>query len=188
MIILSKVVSFLPINSGLFLFTVSAAFIVQYSPVKEDDTMISVSGIFIFFAGYKVNNGMFYRCSEEDTFVVDLFDLSLKRRLVSALRSGSILHRIFRYNDQDDPYDSPNKARIVEKPSIASTSSYQFGGDRMIKAQRGVLERQSLEGNCLSADGELSSCEFFFLPVFDNDTLLPSEFNPSWRQVSKLQH
>ena len=36
-----------------------------------------------------------------------------------------------------------NKARIVEKPSIASTSSYQFGGERMIKAQRGVLEWQS---------------------------------------------
>lgn len=42
------------------------------------------------------------------------------------------------------PYDSPNKARIVEKPSIASTS-YQFGGEQMIKTQRGVLERQSLE-------------------------------------------
>ena len=43
----------------------------------------------------------------------------------------------------------------------------------MIKAQRGVLERQSLEDNCLSADGEemSSACEFF-LPVFANDSLL----------------
>ena len=78
-------------------------------------------------------------------------------------RKHSAAHGVQIYNGQDDPYDSPNKARIVEKPSIASTSSYQFGGERMIKAQRGVLERQSLEENCLSADGEdmSSSCEFF---------------------------
>lgn len=31
------------------------------------------------------------------------------------------------------------------KPSIASTSSYKFGGEWMIKAQRGLLEQQSLE-------------------------------------------
>ena len=78
-------------------------------------------------------------------------------------RKHSAAQEIRIYNDQDDPYDSPNKARIVEKPSIASTSSYKFGGDRMIKAQRGVLERQSLEDNCLSADGEemSSDCKFF---------------------------
>jgi serine/arginine repetitive matrix protein 2 len=35
MIILSKVVSFLPINSGLFLFTVSAAFIVQWKKIIQ---------------------------------------------------------------------------------------------------------------------------------------------------------
>jgi hypothetical protein len=51
-------------------------------------------------------------------------------------------------------HDSPNKARIVEKPSIASTTSHTFGGERMIKAQRGLLERQSLEDSCLIADGE----------------------------------
>jgi serine/arginine repetitive matrix protein 2 len=63
----------------------------------------------------------------------------------------------------EDPYDSSNKARIVEKPSIASNSSYQFGGERMIKAQRGLLERQSLEDSCLSADGEemANACELF---------------------------
>jgi hypothetical protein len=61
------------------------------------------------------------------------------------------------------PYDSPNKAQILEKPSIASTSLYQFGGEQMIKAQWGVLEWQSLEDNCLSAEGEeiLGACEFF---------------------------
>jgi len=59
------------------------------------------------------------------------------------------------------PHDSPNEARIVEKPSFAS--SYKFGGDRMIRAQRGLYERQSLEDSCLVADGEdLSmSCKCF---------------------------
>jgi serine/arginine repetitive matrix protein 2 len=49
---------------------------------------------------------------------------------------------------------TPNKARIIEKPSIVSTTSSEFGGERMIKARRGVLERQSLEESCLIADGE----------------------------------
>jgi hypothetical protein len=53
-----------------------------------------------------------------------------------------------------DDCDSPNKPQIVPKPSIASTSSYKFGGERMIKAQRGLLARESLEENCLVADGE----------------------------------
>src|SRR5271155_3816899 len=60
---------------------------------------------------------------------------------------------------QDDLYDSNKKTHITEKPSIASTSS-QFGGERMIKAQ--LLEQQSLEDHCLSADGEemSSSCQY----------------------------
>ena len=68
-----------------------------------------------------------------------------------------------KFKGQDDLYDSNKKTHITEKPSIASTSS-QFGGERMIKAQRGLLERQSLEDHCLSADGEemSSSCSYFF--------------------------
>ncbi len=59
---------------------------------------------------------------------------------------------------------SPSKARIVEKPLISSTSSFQFGGERMIRAQRGLLERQSLEDSCLIADGEdISGCEFYYI-------------------------
>jgi serine/arginine repetitive matrix protein 2 len=49
---------------------------------------------------------------------------------------------------------SPNKARVIEKPSIVSTTSSKFGGERMIRARQGVLERQSLEGSCLVAEGE----------------------------------
>lgn len=61
---------------------------------------------------------------------------------------------------------SSNKARIVEKPSIASTSSFQFGGERMIRAQRGLLERQSLEDSCLIADGEdMSGCKSCYIQI-----------------------
>jgi hypothetical protein len=50
---------------------------------------------------------------------------------------------------------SPDEARVVvQKPSIASTTSSKFGDERMIKAKTGVLERQSLEESCLIADGE----------------------------------
>ena len=78
-------------------------------------------------------------------------------------RKHSAAQGIQIYNTKDDPYNSPNNAQVVEKRSIASTSLYQFSGDRMIKAQRGVLEWQSLEDNCLSADGEevSSACNFF---------------------------
>ena len=55
---------------------------------------------------------------------------------------------------------SPDKV-ILSKPSIASTSSYQFGGERMIMARKGLLARQSLEESALMAQGEdlLASCE-----------------------------
>lgn len=54
-------------------------------------------------------------------------------------------------------HESPNKARIVEKPSIASASSFRFGEERMIK----VMDHQSLEDSCFVADGEdVSGCEY----------------------------
>ena len=59
----------------------------------------------------------------------------------------------------EDEYDltddaSLNKARLVEQPSLASTMSYQFGDERMVMAQKGLLQRQSLEDSCLSGEGE----------------------------------
>lgn len=55
------------------------------------------------------------------------------------------------------------KARIVEKASIVSTSSSKFGGERMIRARKGILERQSLEESCLIAEGEdlSAACKSF---------------------------
>ena len=69
------------------------------------------------------------------------------------------------HKGQGNPYEMLKEAHIVQKPLIASTSSYQFGGERMIKAQQGLLEWQSLEDSCLSADGEeiVNSCKYFLL-------------------------
>jgi serine/arginine repetitive matrix protein 2 len=55
---------------------------------------------------------------------------------------------------------SPDKA-VLPKPSIASTSSYQFGAERMIMAGKGLLARQSLEDSALMAHGEdiIASCK-----------------------------
>jgi len=68
-------------------------------------------------------------------------------------------------SDGDIMEESPAKACLIEKRSVASTSSYQFGGERMIKACNGLLERQSLEESCMIAAGEDISCMLlqFFL-------------------------
>ena len=96
-------------------------------------------------------------------FVIDQSLVEASPCVLIEKRKHSAAQGIQIYNGQDDPYDLLNKAQIIEKPSITSISSYQFGGKQMIKAQRGVLEQQSLEDNCLRADGEdmLSACKFF---------------------------
>ena len=61
---------------------------------------------------------------------------------------------------------SPAKSFVITKPSIASVTSTKFGDERMIQARKGLLERQSLEENCLIADGEeLGSFGVIFLSV-----------------------
>ncbi|KAF8996426.1 hypothetical protein BDQ17DRAFT_1364415 [Cyathus striatus] len=113
-----------------------------HSPMKDDDTMISMLG-----------GGHVRRLSVG----------SIVNGSPCAAQAGKRKHgaKVF-----DGYSDSPNKARIVEKPSIASTSSFQFGGERMIKAQHGLLERQSLEESCLIAEGEDLSASFHMVPVF----------------------
>lgn len=51
-------------------------------------------------------------------------------------------------------HNSSNEARVDVKPSIDSTAPHKFGGEHMIRAQRGVYERRSLEDSCLTAEGE----------------------------------
>ncbi|KAJ7473614.1 hypothetical protein B0H11DRAFT_2036563 [Mycena galericulata] len=97
-----------------------------HSPMKEDDTMISMLG-----------GGHVRRRS-----IGSLFEAS------PCVRVEKRKHTMFQEDDQ------PNKARIVTKASIASTTSSKFGGERMIKATQGLLVRQSLEESCLIAAGE----------------------------------
>lgn len=69
--------------------------------------------------------------------------------------------------DADEGVVSPVKSVIVSRPSIASVTSTKFGGERMIKARKGLLERQSLEDSCLIADGEeLASFGMFLLQLY----------------------
>lgn len=64
----------------------------------------------------------------------------------------------------EEKFVSPVKSVIVTKPSIASVTSTKFGGERMIEARKGLLERQSLEESCLIADGEELASLGMFLP------------------------
>ncbi|KAJ6568795.1 hypothetical protein B0H19DRAFT_1256508 [Mycena capillaripes] len=99
-----------------------------HSPMKEDDTMISMLG-----------RGHVRRRSIGSVFEASPCVRAEKRKPVAF---------------QEDEMAS-NKVRIVTtKPSIASTSSSKFGGERMIKARQGLLVRQSLEESCLIAAGE----------------------------------
>ncbi|KAF8148662.1 hypothetical protein B0H34DRAFT_802878 [Crassisporium funariophilum] len=119
-----------------------------HSPSREDDTMISMLG------------GGHVRRRSVGSIIEASPCVRVEKRKHSAVQGMKM------YKGYDNPYESPNKARIVEKPSIASTSSYQFGGERMIKAQHGLLERQSLEDSCLIADGEELSSAYCAVPVF----------------------
>lgn len=73
-------------------------------------------------------------------------------------------HAIFQGVQGDCDYESPNKARIVEKPSIA----FQSGSERMIQDQRGLLERRNLEDSCFVGAGEDTSisCKCYFTHSF----------------------
>ncbi|PPQ91217.1 hypothetical protein CVT25_001175 [Psilocybe cyanescens] len=121
-----------------------------HSPMKDDDTMISMLG------------GGHVRRRSVGSIIEASPCVRVEKRKHSAVQ-GQALHM---YKGNLEQYESPNKARIVEKPSIASTSSFQFGGERMIKAQHGLLERQSLEEHCLVADGEDLSASYHAVPVF----------------------
>ncbi|KAF8878425.1 hypothetical protein BD779DRAFT_1663807 [Infundibulicybe gibba] len=119
-----------------------------HSPMKENDTMISMLG-----------GGHVRRRS-----VSSIIDASPCVRVEK--RKHSMFQDVQRKGYGAQYADSPNKARIIEKPSIASTSSSKFGGERMIRAQRGLLERQSLEDSCLIADGEDLIASLESIPVF----------------------
>ena len=76
-------------------------------------------------------------------------------------RQAALPGRVLQFDAEPPARESPKEPRLLAQPSIASTSSFQFGGERMIKARQGLLERQSLEDSALIAQGEdlLASCE-----------------------------
>lgn len=85
----------------------------------------------------------------------------VRRRSIGSVMEASPCVRVEKRKQDNQPIETtdmitepPKKARIVTKASIASTSSSKFGGERMIKARQGVLQRQSLEESCLIAEGE----------------------------------
>ncbi|KAF8326870.1 uncharacterized protein EI90DRAFT_3069364 [Cantharellus anzutake] len=63
---------------------------------------------------------------------------------------------------------SPSNEHLIKgKPSVASQSPLKFGSERMVKANQGLLERQSLEAGALTANAEgsevsmdVSACNF----------------------------
>ncbi|KAK0244974.1 hypothetical protein EDD85DRAFT_1348 [Armillaria nabsnona] len=110
-----------------------------HSP-REDDTMISMLG------------GGRHERRESIGSIMDV-DKS------PCIRVEKRKHSEFRMKGEVE--EGAVKARIVMKPSIASTvESTKFGGERMIRAQHGLLDRRSLEESCLVAEGEDMSFSF----------------------------
>ncbi|KAI0938313.1 hypothetical protein AcV5_000019 [Taiwanofungus camphoratus] len=104
---------------------------------------------------------------EDDTMITMLDGDRVRRRSISWLigtspcvrvekmQRSALPQAVLQFRQEDvQKVDSPNKTRLIEKPSIASTSSRQFGGERMIMARKGLLERQSLEDSAFMAHGE----------------------------------
>ncbi|KAG7440055.1 uncharacterized protein BT62DRAFT_938390 [Guyanagaster necrorhizus] len=113
---------------------------IAYRP-REDDTMISMLG------------GGHHERRESIGSIMDI-DKS------PCIRVEKRKHSEFRMKG-DVEEGGAVKARIVMKPSIASTAeSTKFGEERMIRAQQGLLDRHSLEESCLIADGEDMSFSF----------------------------
>ncbi|KAK0199510.1 hypothetical protein DFS33DRAFT_1388474 [Desarmillaria ectypa] len=107
---------------------------------KEDDTMISMLG------------GGRHERRESIGSIMDIDKspcIRVEKRKHSELRM------------KGEVEEGAVKARIIVRPSIASTAeSIKFGGERMIRAQHGLLDRRSLEDSCLVADGEDVSYSF----------------------------
>jgi serine/arginine repetitive matrix protein 2 len=141
---------------------------------REDDTMVTVRRFILspyvplIFA--QMLDGGHIRRRSMDSIVGGSPCVRAGKRKHAAIRGPQ--DHIAGSDGEIEHVESPNKARLVEespvrprlaqKPSIAasiaSTSSYVFGGERMARAQHGLLKRDSLEGSCLEADGEDLSC------------------------------
>ena len=86
--------------------------------------------------------------------VSSLVDASPCVRMEKRHAATALPGRVLQFEMNPPTRESPKEPRLAAQPSIASTSSFQFGGERMIKARQGLLERQSLEESALMAQGE----------------------------------
>ncbi|KZS91528.1 hypothetical protein SISNIDRAFT_551016 [Sistotremastrum niveocremeum HHB9708] len=119
--------------------------------VKEDDTMLTM------FNGEHVR-----RQSIGSSFEASPCLRIEKRKVHERVHNIRV-----RGDDEDDGFDnSMEKARLVEKPSLASAQSVHFGEGRVALAQKGLLQRQSLEISCLTGEGEAASTSFYSPRVF----------------------
>ncbi|KAJ2924824.1 hypothetical protein H1R20_g12257, partial [Candolleomyces eurysporus] len=125
-----------------------------HSSMKEDDTMISMLG------------GGHVRRQSVGSMIEGSPCLRMDKKRNHRRTARMIFQGIQQARAEIQPIELPSKNKTIElKPSIASTSSYQFGGERMIQARHGLLERQSLEESALIAEGEDMSFSFH-IPVF----------------------
>ncbi|ESK93500.1 hypothetical protein Moror_1670 [Moniliophthora roreri MCA 2997] len=113
-----------------------------HSPMKDDDTMLSMIG-----GGH------------------------VRRRSVGSIIQASPCLRVGKRKQPPGQIMTKKKEdgpAVKTQPSIASASSstFGFGSERMIRARRGILERQSLEESALMAEGEDLSFSFGSMPVF----------------------
>ncbi|KIK67170.1 hypothetical protein GYMLUDRAFT_69362 [Collybiopsis luxurians FD-317 M1] len=122
----------------------------NHSPLKEDDTMISMIG------GGHVRRRSVGSVIEASPIVRAVGHLGKRKQAPS-----DNLQSLKDCEDGGHAF----QPTIIEKASIVSTSSSKFGGERMIRARKGILERQSLEESCLIASGEDLS-PTYSLPVF----------------------
>ncbi|KAF6758956.1 hypothetical protein DFP72DRAFT_164935 [Ephemerocybe angulata] len=136
-----------------------------HSPMQDDDTMISMLGgghVRRRSIGSMIDASPCVRMEKKNTHRRTAREVlnGLQRAKAQAARDQAA-------KDKENSAVPTVNAKTVElKPSIASVSSFQFGGDRMIKARHGLLERQSLEESVLIAAGEDLSLSFQAAPVF----------------------
>ncbi|KAF5320363.1 hypothetical protein D9611_011342 [Ephemerocybe angulata] len=141
-----------------------------HSPMQDDDTMISMLGgghVRRRSIGSMIDASPCVRMEKKNTHRRTAREVlnGLQRAKAQAARDQAAKDQAAK--DKENSAVPTVNAKTVElKPSIASVSSFQFGGDRMIKARHGLLERQSLEESVLIAAGEDLSLSFQAAPVF----------------------
>ncbi|EKM52947.1 uncharacterized protein PHACADRAFT_259113 [Phanerochaete carnosa HHB-10118-sp] len=138
-----------------------------HSIPRSEDTMISMIG------------GGHVRRRSIDSRIDDSPCIDLERKEKKKHTALQHIARVLEFDQKPDelpsdfvdrlPKISLDKAHAT-KPSIASTSSFQLGDEPIIKAGKGLLQRQSLEKDALIAHEEkiaasLAATAVFSLPV-----------------------